>query len=270
MNPADRRPASGPDDAFRALWKELPSGVPARRDAAWLLRRSMKWVLWLYMRLVHGFTMRYHPELPSGRAYIAVMSHTSFLDVPALMVADPYEPGSTMVIKAEMMDVPVLGRLLRFWGAIPVGRHGRDVAALRQIRRTLSLGSGLCVAPQGTRSLDGRLGPVDPVLARVIVQSDAVVVPVVVVGAREALPKGATMIRPHRIYLDSGPPIDLSRFRGRRLTDRDVEAAAGQIRQAIEALLPPEMRALPTTPVLGKYQPSETGPTRGETPIIHR
>jgi 1-acyl-sn-glycerol-3-phosphate acyltransferase len=206
------------------------------------------------MRLVHRFTMRYHPEIPVGKPYIAVMTHTSFMDVPALMVADPYEPGSWMVIKAEMMKVPVLGRLLRLWGAIPVGRHGRDVGALRQIRRTLADGGGLCVAPQGTRSLDGRLGPVDPVLARVIVQSDSVVVPVAIVGARESLPKGAWMIRPHPIYLDTGPPIDLSRFRKRRLTEQDVEEAALQIRQAIEALLPPEMRALPTTPALGKYQ----------------
>src|SRR5207248_3230374 len=153
-----------------------------------------------------------------------VMSHTSLLDVPALMVADPYDPVSSMVIKQEMVEVPALGWLLRLWGAIPVARQGRDVAALRQIRRTLADGRGLCVAPQGTRSVDGRLGPVDPTLARLIVQSHAVVIPVVIVGSREALPKGAGMVRPHRIYLDSGPAIDLGRFRGRRLSEADLRA----------------------------------------------
>jgi 1-acyl-sn-glycerol-3-phosphate acyltransferase len=183
------------------------------------------------------------------------MSHTSFMDVPALMIADPYDPATSMVIKQEMMDVPVLGRLLRLGGAIPVGRHGRDVAAVRSIRRVLAQGRGICVAPQGTRSVDGRLGPVDPVLARLIVQSDAVVVPVVIVGSREALPKGAWMIRPHRIYLDCGPEIDLSDLRGRRLSEADLIEAARRIRGGIEALLPPEMRALPDTPVLAKYAP---------------
>jgi 1-acyl-sn-glycerol-3-phosphate acyltransferase len=254
------RPSLGPDDRFQTFWRWRPSGGQPRHDRRWWLQRAMKYVLWLYLRLVHGYTFRYHPRLPRGQPYIAVMSHTSLLDVPALMVADPYDPPSSMVIKQEMTDVPVLGPLLHLWGAIPVARQGRDVAALRQIRRTLADGRGLCVAPQGTRSADGRLGPVDPTLARLIVQSDAVVFPVVIVGSREALPKGARMIRPHRIYLDSGPPIDLSRFRGRRLSEADLRAAAEAIRGAIEALLPEPMRARPDTPLLAKYaQLSEIG-----------
>jgi 1-acyl-sn-glycerol-3-phosphate acyltransferase len=247
------RPSEGPADRFQSFWRAYPSGDRPRHDWRSLAQRAVKYLLWLYMRLVHGFTMRYHPELPRGQPYIAVMSHTSFLDVPALMVADPYDPPSSMVIKQEMTDVPLLGRMLRLWGAIPVARRGRDIAALRQIRRTLAEGRGLCVAPQGTRSVDGRVGPVDPTLARLIVQSDAVVFPVVIVGSREALPKGAAMIRPHRIYLDSGPPIDLSRFRGRRLSEDDLRAAAGQIRAAIDALLPEYMRSRPDTPLLAKY-----------------
>jgi 1-acyl-sn-glycerol-3-phosphate acyltransferase len=247
------RPSEGPDDRFQTFPRSYRSGGRPRHDWRWLAQRATKYLLWLYLRLVHGFTMRYHPDVPRGRPYIAVMSHTSFLDAPALMVADPYDPASSMVIKQEMMEVPVLGWLMRLWGGIPVARQGRDVAALRQIRRTLADGRGLCVAPQGTRSVDGRLGPVDPTLARLIVQSDAVVIPVVIVGSREALPKGARMIRPHRIYLDSGPAIDLSRFRGRRLSEEELRAAAEQIREAINALLPEYMRSRPDTPILAKY-----------------
>jgi 1-acyl-sn-glycerol-3-phosphate acyltransferase len=247
------RASVGQNDRFQTFWLSLRSGGAPVHDWKWVAQRAMKHVLWLYMRLVHGFTMRYHPDVPRGRAYIAVMSHTSFMDVPALMVADPYDPASAMVIKQEMMDVPVLGWLLRLWGAIPVARQGRDVSALRQIRRTLTEGRGICVAPQGTRSVDGRLGSVDPTLARVIVQSDAVVIPVVVVGSREAMPKGAWMIKPHRIYLDTGPAIDLSDFRGRRLSEDELRAAAARIRDAMDALLPAYMRAAPETPILAKY-----------------
>jgi 1-acyl-sn-glycerol-3-phosphate acyltransferase len=247
------RASSGPGDRFQSFWLDLSSGGAPRHDWKWAVQRAMKHVLWLYMRLVHGFTMRYHPDVPRGRAYVAVMSHTSLMDVPALMVADPYDPPSAMVIKQEMMDVPLLGWLLRLWGAIPVARQGRDVSALREIRRTLAEGRGICVAPQGTRSVDGRLGPVDPTLARVIVQSDAVVIPVAIVGSREALPKGAWMIRPQRIYVDTGPAIDLSPFRGHRLSDDDLRAAAERIRDGINALLPPAMRSGPETPILAKY-----------------
>ncbi|HEY3107297.1 MAG TPA: 1-acyl-sn-glycerol-3-phosphate acyltransferase, partial [Chloroflexota bacterium] len=120
------RPSEGPNDRFQSFWRAYPSGRRPSHGLRWCAQRAVKYLLWLYMRLVHGFTMRYHPDVPRGCPYIAVMSHTSFMDVPALMVADPYEPASTMVIKQEMMDVPVLGWLLRLWGAIPVARQGRD------------------------------------------------------------------------------------------------------------------------------------------------
>jgi 1-acyl-sn-glycerol-3-phosphate acyltransferase len=82
------------------------------------------------------------------------------------------------------------------------------------------------------------------------------VLPVVIVGSRESLPKGSRMIRPHPIYLDTGPPIDLSAFRGRRLSEEDLRQAAATIRDAIDALLPEHMRSLPETPILAKYAPA--------------
>ena len=209
------------------------------------------------MRLVHRFEIRYHPGLPRGKPYIAVMSHTSWLDVPALMVADPYDPPTGMIIKREATRVPLLGWILARWGAIPVERHGRDVAALRQIRRAFEEGRGVCIAPAGTRSPDGRVGPFNPVLARFILRSDVVVFPVVIIGSMESLPKGSRRLRPGKIYLDTGPEIDLSAFRHRRSTDDDVVGAARAVRDALERLLPDYMRSLPGTPLLGAFQDAD-------------
>ena len=238
---------------FRAFYGHIPSGARPRHDGRWLLQRATKVVLWLYMRLAHRYVFRYDPGLPRGRAYVAVMSHTSWLDVPALMVADPYDPPTAMVIKRETTRIPLLGWLLEQWEAVSVDRSGRDVAALRKIRRLLKEGRGICIAPTGTRSADGRLGPFSPVLVRLIAQIDAAVVPVAIVGTMESLPKGSLHLRFGKIYLDSGPEIDLSPFRGRRLTDDEVAEVARRIRAAMEALLPPYMHAAPDTPLLGAF-----------------
>jgi 1-acyl-sn-glycerol-3-phosphate acyltransferase len=235
------------------FFKTIPSGARPRRDLKWLFQRATKLVVWLYMRLVHRFRIHYHPRLPRGAAYIVVMSHTSWLDVPALMVADPYNPPTSMVIKSETLRIPVLSWILRRWGAIGVARSGRDVSALRRIRDVLAEGRGICVAPSGTRSPDGRLGPFSPVLVRLIIQSGVPVVPVGIVGSYEALPKGSKRLRATRIWLQSGPPVDLGDFQGRRLTEADVESAAGRLRDAIEAQLPEYMHHAADTPVLGRY-----------------
>jgi 1-acyl-sn-glycerol-3-phosphate acyltransferase len=240
-------------DGFTIFYRTIPSGARPKRDATWLFQRATKLVVWLYMRLVHRFEMRYHPRVPRGTACIVIMSHTSWLDVPALMVADPYDPPTSMIIKSETLRIPGLSYALRMWGAIGVARSGRDVSALRRIREVLGEGRGICVAPSGTRSPDARLGPFSPVLVRLIMQSDVPVVPVAIVGSYEALPKGSKRLRATKIRLDSGPPVDLADLRGRRLTDADVEQAAVRMRDAIEALLPEYMHHAPDAPILGRY-----------------
>ncbi|MBI3978229.1 MAG: 1-acyl-sn-glycerol-3-phosphate acyltransferase [Chloroflexi bacterium] len=240
---------------FTTVWKTIPSGARPQPGLKRLLQRLVKVIVWAYLRVFHDFAVRYHPGVPQGRAYIAVINHTSALDVPALMAGDPYDPPTSMVIKAEMTRVPLLSRVLRFWGAVPVERHGQDIAAIRQIKRILAEGRGICVAPAGTRSVDGRLGPINPVLARLIVQCDAAVFPVVIVGARECLPKGAKLPRRGRITVESGAEIDLRPYRGRRLSTDDLAAVAALIQNAIADLLPDHMKPDPAAPVLATYAP---------------
>lgn len=219
------------------------------------LHRAVKIILWVYLRLYHQFRFRYDPCLPVGQPYVAVINHTSILDVPALMVADPYDPPTSMVIKSEILRVPVLRSILSAWGAVAVERNGQDLAAIRRIRKILAEGRGICVAPSGTRSPDGRLGPINPVLVRLIIQSNAPAFPVVIVGGRECLPKGAILPRPGRISLETGPEIDLQSFRGRHLSEPDLVDAATIIRDALTRLLPANMQPDPSTPVLGTYKP---------------
>jgi 1-acyl-sn-glycerol-3-phosphate acyltransferase len=224
------------------------------------MQRALRRLFWTYLRLGHDFRVRYHPGIPQRRPYIAVINHTSVLDVAALIAADPFDPPTTMIVKQEMLRTPVIAWILRQWGAIGVARHGRDVTALRQIRRLFEQGRGICIVPSGTRSLDGRLGTVSPVLVRLIVQSDVAVFPVCIVGGRECLPKGALVPRFGPIWIDTGPEIDLQRFRGRHLTEDDLREAALAIRDAIATLLPVDMQPDPAAPVLGAHTVEEATP----------
>src|SRR5262245_23380634 len=93
------------------------------------LRRVLRGVLRVYMRGYHGLELEHGERLPPYGGLLIVLNHASLLDVPALMVLDPY-PDTTTIVKASLFKVPGLKLLLSEWGAIPVERQGRDLGSV--------------------------------------------------------------------------------------------------------------------------------------------
>jgi 1-acyl-sn-glycerol-3-phosphate acyltransferase len=166
-----------------------------------------------------------------------LVNHASLLDVPALMVLDPYD-NTVMVAKASLFNVPGVAWLLSQWGAIAVERRGRDSTGVRALLRALQQGCVVAVAAEGRRTRTGRLEPINPVLARIAVSAQVPLIPLGVGGSFRALPPGAIVPRPKKIVVRVGPTF---RFEPRT----DAAVAAERIRSEIAALLPPEQQPLP-------------------------
>src|SRR5262249_60035432 len=99
----------------------------------------------------------------------------------------------SFLAKAELFDVPGLGRLIRALNARPVRREGADAGALRAALRVLEGGSALLVFPEGTRGPEGTLREPKPGAALLAVLSGAPVVPVFVRGSGRACPRGRSL-----------------------------------------------------------------------------
>lgn len=94
-------------------------------------------------------------NVPAQGPLLVVMNHTSFLD-PLLVGA--YMPRHiVMMHKAELSRKPVFGALVKAYGAFPVQRGELDLSAVRKGKEVLEGGEALLMAPEGTRSKDGRL-----------------------------------------------------------------------------------------------------------------
>ena len=111
------------------------------------------------------------------------------------------------------------------------------MGSLKTIIRKLRDGHRVLVFPEGKRTADGHLGEAAPGIGLIAVKSGAVIQPVRIRGAREALPRGSGRIRLARISVSVGPPI--------RLTPDEIAATKGKdgynrvakrIMAAIEAL----------------------------------
>src|SRR5260221_9959193 len=97
-------------------------------------------------------------NIPVGRACIFMSNHVSNLDPPVEL---PMLPGrSAVMLKKQLMNIPILGRAMRMADFIPVERGGkRDSAQASVVAAGVTLAKGLSILvyPEGTRSKDGRL-----------------------------------------------------------------------------------------------------------------
>jgi 1-acyl-sn-glycerol-3-phosphate acyltransferase len=101
----------------------------------------------------------------------------------------------TFVAKAEYFDDPKTAWFFRAVGQIPIRREGGNASqrALDTARDVLEDGGVFGIYPEGTRSPDGRLYKGHTGIARLALQTNAPIVPVAMIGTREAQPIGKVM-----------------------------------------------------------------------------
>jgi 1-acyl-sn-glycerol-3-phosphate acyltransferase len=144
-------------------------------------------------------------NIPRSGAVFVASNHCSHLDPPLIALGLPRQ--MTFLAKEELFSVPVLGVLIRFFGAHPVTRGKGDVGAIRTILRLMKEEKALLIFPEGTRSPDGQLQPLENGLAWMAMKSLAPVVPVHISGTYTAFPRKAWFPRPCKVSIHIGEPI---------------------------------------------------------------
>jgi 1-acyl-sn-glycerol-3-phosphate acyltransferase len=157
------------------------------------------------MRAWFDLRVRGVEHVPSSGPALIVSNHQSILDPP--LIGGATRRQIYFLAKAELFRIPGFGWLMRALHARPVRRDGSDPRALRTAALLLEEGKALLVFPEGTRSLDGRLGEGKPGVGMLAVTSGAPVVPAYVSGTLEALPKGAAWPRRSQVSVSFGPAI---------------------------------------------------------------
>lgn len=117
--------------------------------------------------------------------------------------------------KSEYFTTPgLVGRMQKFFfssvNQIPVDRESKEAgdATLRAARSVLDPGEIFGIYPEGTRSPDGRLYRGRTGIARIAMATGAPVIPVAMLGTREANPIGSWILRPVKVRIKIGEPID--------------------------------------------------------------
>ena len=151
-------------------------------------------------------------RLPAD-ACVVVANHSSYLDGIVMKAALP--PRFSFVIKREAASMPVAGFLLKRIGSEFVDRHsegGRRRDAARLLRKA-EKGQALVFFPEGTFDEVPGLKRFHVGAFAAAERGAMPVVPVVIHGARRALPNRALIVRPGRVRVEIlapiGPPATL-------------------------------------------------------------
>lgn len=140
-------------------------------------------------------------------------------------------------------EIPVLGFLMRTFGAFPLNVETIDKSAHRSAIKVLERGRALVVFPEGGRTRTGCLEPFKPGAFRLALIHGAPIVPVTIRGANSIWPVGQMLPRPGKLTITYHPPITVERLSSEvsRVEMREhARSLASRARAVVASALPPE------------------------------
>jgi 1-acyl-sn-glycerol-3-phosphate acyltransferase len=200
--------------------------------------RVGKWIASVGIRAA-GITIEQtgRENIPTDRACIFVPNHVSNLD-PPLMV--PLLPGTpSIMLKAELMKIPILGRAWRMAQYVPVERDSREgaVRSMKHAAEVVKNGLSMLIFAEGTRSRTGRLQAFKSGPFHLAQSTGAPIVPVVISGTETMMHKGSSKVFPGVARVQFLPAIDPAHYETRKAL---IEA----VRSEMIAALPDSMKPM--------------------------
>lgn len=209
-----------------------------------LLTKNITWLYWASMWVTRagiraaGIKVRHvgFENIPTDRACIFMCNHVSNLDPPILVPAIPTR--CSVLLKKELMNIPILGTAMTMGGFIPVERgHRRDAAqaTVAAAGKAIRDGLNIVVFPEGTRAIDGRLSTFKKGPFFLAMQTGAPIIPVAISGTETMMRKGSSLVTPGVATIEMLPVIEAKDYASR-------EALMRAVREAIAAALPDAMK----------------------------
>jgi 1-acyl-sn-glycerol-3-phosphate acyltransferase len=162
------------------------------------------------------------------RPYVAVSNHESFADI-LLLCNLPWE--MKWMSKVEILRIPYLGWMMKLAGDIPVDRASREsaVKALEMCRKTIKNRVSVMIFPEGTRSTTDEMLPFKDGAFRLAIKTGVPILPLAIVGTRDALAKHDWRFGPADAHVRVLPPVEVAGY-----TLKTVDQLKDKVRNMID------------------------------------
>ena len=165
------------------------------------------------------------PEVP--RVYM--VNHQSYFDVFVVLACLPVD--FKFLLKEELMRIPLLGPAMKRAGYIGIERDDprKAIKSMNLAAERIRGGASVLIFPEGTRSLDGRLGSFKKGGFNLALKSGCDIVPVAISGTARIVPKGSLKIEKGNVGFVIGRPIPLAGYSRRNVAQLMDEVRASML-----------------------------------------
>jgi 1-acyl-sn-glycerol-3-phosphate acyltransferase len=168
---------------------------------------------------------------PKNGPHLYLFNHVSLFDQFILIAA--IREFVTGVGALKQFSWPVWGLIVRRYGIIPIQRRNlkKAIHSIDLAEEEVRKGVSLMIAPEGTRTLTGKLGPFKKGPFHLALHTNITIIPVAFINAFRAKNKNDWRIRPGRLIAYFGEPIKNIEYKG-----QSVEELQQNVRERIIGL----------------------------------
>lgn len=198
-------------------------------------------IVWLVCRVLFRIEFRGVENIPPDGACIIVPNHITYAD--PIWITIPVRRRIYYMAWDKPFRIPVLGFLMRTFGAFPLNIDTIDKSAHRSAIDLLESSHALVVFPEGGRTRTGRLESFKLGAFRLALAHGVPVVPVTIRGASSIWPVGQMLPRPGKLTITYHAPIRVERLSNEASRSEMREQArklANRARAVVASALPPE------------------------------
>lgn len=156
----------------------------------------------------------HNTEPQAGKATILMCNHSSLYDIPLGFKAFPNH-SIRMLSKKELSKIPIMGKGMAAAEFPFIDRKNRYQAIrdLEYAQELMKSGIIIWIAPEGTRSKNGKLAAFKKGSFITAIQAQATIIPIGIRGAFNIIPAKTTRINLNqKAEIHIGEPIDASEF----------------------------------------------------------
>jgi 1-acyl-sn-glycerol-3-phosphate acyltransferase len=166
--------------------------------------------VWWFCRLLFKIEFHGTENIPREGGCIITPNHITYAD--PIWITIPMPRRVYYMAWDKPFRIPVLGLLMRMFGAFPVNLDvPGDTSAQREAVELLKKGRALVMFPEGGRTRTGRLMPFKMGAFRLALTHGVSIVPVTIKGAGTIWPVGQTLPRPGKLIITYHPSIEVVR-----------------------------------------------------------
>lgn len=170
----------------------------------------------------------------AGKATIVMCNHSSLYDIPLSVCAFPAN-SLRMLAKKELSKIPIMGKGMTAAEFPFIDRKNRKqaIADLAAVKQLLESGIVMWIAPEGTRSKNGKLAPFKKGGFVAAIETKATIIPIGIRGAFDILPSRTYQFNLYQhAEIHIGTPVDASNY---TMDNRD--ALVAEVYQTMKQLV---------------------------------